>query len=209
MPYSPAGIYNPYGTSAVASNYTPNVWYNPNVNALYGYAQTPITSATVNSYVSYQQVYGTLNTATVYAVPITQTYTTGNVVYYGDWPQTPETEEEMVARLKRQAEWDEQQKKISARARELLEATLNDEQREQLKREHFFDLETSSGRLYRIKPGRKVERLDPATKKATSLFCIHPNESLPADDIAVSQKMWLETDEEAFIRTANETKLAA
>ena len=187
MPYQPAGVLNSYGLGNYAAGTVAN-------NAWISYDP---------GFVSYQ----TIGTYTTAGATNAGAYVVTNV--YTPIPYEPETPEAMAERLAQMAKWDEEQKVIKARARELLEATLNQEQREQLKKESFFDLETSSGRIYRIKPGHKVERLDPATRKATSLFCIHPHVSVPADDIAVSQKMWLETDEETFLKTANETKLAA
>lgn len=198
MPYQPAGVLNSYGlgnyaAGTVAGTVANNAW----IGYDYGFTNAIGTyTVAATNYLPTYQVY-----------PTSATYVVTNV--YSTFPCEPETPEAMAERLAQMAKWDEEQKVIKARARELLEATLNQEQREQLKKESFFDLETSSGRIYRIKPGHKVERLDPATKKATSLFCIHPRESVPADDIAVSQKMWLETDEETFLKTANETKIAA
>jgi hypothetical protein len=89
------------------------------------------------------------------------------------------------------------------RARDLLCSTLTDQQREQLHKENAFDLEVA-GRIYRIRPGRKVERLA-LDGKAEALFCIHPDFShgLPEDDVALSQKLLLEADEAAFLRIAN------
>jgi hypothetical protein len=97
------------------------------------------------------------------------------------------------------------------RAREALLLILDFRQREQFEREDCFELETSTSQIYRIRPGSRVERLDPNTKKAVSLYCIHPelHHGLPAEDVAISQKLWLETDEATFLRTANETKCAA
>lgn len=210
MPYSPAGSLPTYDTQPIFNGY-----------GLGNYAGGTVAN---NAWIGYDWGYGGItNAATVQvgyitagstnlAWPTYQVYPTSYLVtnvIYNTWPLEPETAEQTASRLAQEAKWDEEQKQIAARARELLEAVLNAEQREQLKKESFFDLETSSGRIYRIKPGRKVERLDPVTKKATSLFCIHPIVPVPADDIAVSQKMWLDTDEEGFLQTANETKIAA
>lgn len=209
MPYSPAGSLPTYDTQPIFNSYGLGNYGTVANNAWIGYDPGFAT----NAFVTYQTA-GMYTTAGANTAPWPTyqvwptSYLVTNVIY-NTWPCEPETPEQTAARLAQEAKWDEEQKQIAARARELLEAVLNAEQREQLKKESFFDLETSSGRIYRIKPGRKVERLDPVTKKATSLFCIHPIVPVPADDIAVSQKMWLDTDEEGFLKTANETKLAA
>ena len=78
-----------------------------------------------------------------------------------------------------------------------------------MEKDGAFLLEVN-GRLYRIRPGARVERLDPATKALKSYFCIHPELShgVPYDDWAISQKLLLEADEPAFLKLANETRVA-
>lgn len=95
------------------------------------------------------------------------------------------------------------------RAKGLLSNLLRPAQRAQLERENRFEL-TIEDRIYRISHGSRVERLDPVTKRPTSLFCIHPSTEhrVPAHDIMLSQKLLLETDEKDFLRIANETRVA-
>jgi hypothetical protein len=86
---------------------------------------------------------------------------------------------------------------------------LTDAQREQLTKDNSFELNVGT-RRYRIRPGMRVERYKLGTKEVESMFCIHPSPShcLPDYDVAISQKMLLETDEAEFLKTANETRAA-
>ena len=130
-----------------------------------------------------------------------QSYVSGNITVASAEP----TPEQMI-------EWasaEAVRQKAKGRARELLHSLLTDPQREQLEKDNSFELNVGS-RIYRIRTGLRVERLNPATKKIESYFCIHPDLShnLPAEDVAISQKLYLETNEELFLKIANETKAA-
>lgn len=120
----------------------------------------------------------------------------------------PPTPEELEAARAAAAVYNEERKKAKTRANALLISLLNEQQRAQFEEFKSFDLVTN-GRVYRIQPGRKVQQMDPATQKAITVFCIQPefNHNLPDEDIAISQKLFLETDEAAFLATANEWKV--
>src|SRR6266566_2762789 len=111
---------------------------------------------------------------------------------------------EELAELERRQKEDEDRRKITKeRARQLLCSILNEKQNEQFSKDGTFELEVN-GRTYRIRSGRKVERLD-HTKKSEVLFCIHPDlcHELVEEDVAISQKLLLEANEAEFLRLAN------
>ena len=180
---------------------------------------TSVTSATANNciYGGIGYDWGTANncltqvvtaSATIFAQVQEQTvqWVTWNYPYIvNQMDQMVLTPEAQAALEKQRLEEEEVRRKARVRARELLRQTLTDMQREQLEKEEAFELQVGD-RLYRIRLGRKVERLNVATKKVEKLFCIHPDfeHRLPEEDIAISQKLLLETDEGKFLSVANE-----
>ena len=86
------------------------------------------------------------------------------------------------------------------RAMDLLTMALDGEQREQFLRDGHFDVKIAD-RCYRITPGRKVLALH--DKSGTPALCIHPLANLPMEDVALAQKLHLETNEKEFLRRAN------
>ena len=107
-----------------------------------------------------------------------------------------------------QAARRQRREQAAVRARHLLKESLSPEQETQLEREKCFELRVDD-RLYRISPGNLVARLDPVSKKPLERFCIHPSSEheLPPEDVALTQKLMLETDEVSFLKIAN--RLAA
>jgi hypothetical protein len=134
---------------------------------------------------------------------------TVNAATWGGQQQLFETKRERVMRKLQTRKWNREEKARRQRATEILVAVLDDKQRQQFETHKSFELQVNS-RLYRIRPGSRVERLDPMTKKVLSYFCIHPKTeyNLPSEDVALTQKLLLETDESEFLRVANETKAA-
>ena len=188
-----------YGTITTAGTTLGN-WGSYWVNAI-PLTQTCAQTFTINSsqivppfatgnYYYYQHEYNQIGTA--YA----------SVGYQTFEPLTPEQEEE----IRKQAEATEK-KRVAAkdRARRLLVSILSDDQRQQYEKENSFELQVN-GRFYRIHPGGRVAKLDPVTKKPKSHLCIHPHNAyeLPGEDWAVSQKLLLESNEEEFLKLANE-----
>ena len=92
-----------------------------------------------------------------------------------------------------------------ARARETLLSLLNAKQRESLEQGLGFDV-TVNNHVYRIRPGNTVQRLDPSGSFPLVTLCVLPSsekgEELPEDDVALTQKLLLEADEEAFLAVA-------
>lgn len=127
-----------------------------------------------------------------------------------------ETDEQRIVREEREAAaqvaYQERQKKTAEareKAKKTLSSVLSKKQREQYVKEGVFELDVN-GRLYRVKPGCRVERLHPETKKVQSYFCIHPHNAheIPPEDTALSQKLLLEAAEAEFLKLANETRAA-
>ena len=97
------------------------------------------------------------------------------------------------------------------RALQLLEAHLSEAQREEFQRHRYFTVLSKDGqRRYRIKHGwaGNIERIDHQGKPIETL-CAHPVSPVPIPDNLLTQKLWLETDEDAFRRIANIRRLAA
>ena len=89
-----------------------------------------------------------------------------------------------------------------AKARVLLERALTPEQRRDLCARRCFYVK---GRrfTYRIREGHaaNVDALD-STGRVISRYCAHPLGRLPVYDVMLAQKLWIETDENMFLRKA-------
>lgn len=121
--------------------------------------------------------------------------------------------EERAATERRQRQEAERLEREAAvaRAKELLLAHLNEEQKRELRTERRFTVISADGeRVYRIKQGRaqNVELIAP-DGRVLERYCAHPVEMVPDEDTMLAQKLMLEADEEAFICVANVTWLAA
>jgi hypothetical protein len=124
---------------------------------------------------------------------------------------------EQVEQARRQAERYQQEQAVrmaeqseaEKRAEMLLQSVLDPAQREELKERGFFTLETiaknGERRIYRIKRGRShnVEQVDASGRRIKTL-CAHPRASVPNADTMVVQKLMLESQEEEFLRIANQ-----
>lgn len=96
------------------------------------------------------------------------------------------------------------QNEARERARALLHRHLSDRQRISLVQSSYFDVRTASGRRYRIRQGRvrNVDQLnDDGFRVAT--YCAHPGIECPDEDTMLTQLLWLQHDEEHFLRIAN------
>ncbi len=96
------------------------------------------------------------------------------------------------------------QSRARDKARQLLLARLSPEQRGDYERHRHFFVNAPSGRRYRIRHGRarNIDQVDPAGCRIRTL-CAHPAIDCPDEDTMLTQKLWLETQEELFLRTAN------
>lgn len=182
------------------------------MNSITWYDQGTAMTAVSNYF--YQQTYVTVGSSTTNVqawIPqntyILQNQTCQTVYCQSNFPA--ETKRQRVERKLADRKWRREYAKRKKRATEALVSVLTDEQRRQFEADKHFEL-TVNGRVYRVRPGSRVERLDPATKKVASYFCIHPPSEydLPSEDVALTQKLLLETAEPEFLRIANETKAA-
>lgn len=102
------------------------------------------------------------------------------------------------------------QSKIEAqavdRSLELLRSCLTDEQRCCLGAKGYFLVRAPSGRTYRINHGThgNVQVVHPETGRVLETLCIQPG-GVPVGDSMLTQKLMLETAEDAFRRHANIT----
>lgn len=154
-----------------------------------------------------QYYYGTAQSVfgNIYGIGGT-VYGSGGVTFFPQQTLTPEEVEQLNAA---NAKREQEREAAKGKARKLLMELLQEEQQKQFEKDGSFELEVN-GRLYRIRPGSKVERMDKARKQVESLFCIHPKDyELPAEDWAIGQKLLLEASESEFLRIANETRLVA
>jgi hypothetical protein len=89
-----------------------------------------------------------------------------------------------------------------ARARMLLERALTPEQRRDLLAKRYFYVK---GRKfnYRIREGQSgnVDALD-TSGCVISRYCARPLGRVPVYDVMLAQKLWIETDENMFLKTA-------
>jgi hypothetical protein len=89
-----------------------------------------------------------------------------------------------------------------AKARMLLERALTPEQRRDLFAKRYFYVK---GRrfTYRIREGHSgnVDALD-SSGRVISRFCAHPLGRVPVCDVLLAQKLWIETDENMFLKNA-------
>lgn len=220
--YSPAGVLDPQGVNNYGlGNYT-TVWQS--WNTVTGGTQT----ADAWGYWNQGFLTGSITTVTVMNAATWQYWNQGLIYQQGQTHPTVATlpvdtrsEEQILADTaatkERARVFVEQQKREAdervaavAKARATLKSVLSMAQQEQLDKHNSFELQVNE-RLYRVQPGRRVQRLNPTTKKVLSEFCIHPDNvnELPNDDIALSQKLLLEANEPEFLRLANETRMAA
>ena len=144
----------------------------------------------------------------------------------------PETEEEKTLRIEREAQSakdreeqnkrrreqeairkaeeevrEKKRKEAEKRAKELLVAHLDDEQREELENHYRFHLVGADGQRYRLhfSTHGNVRRLNEEGKEVESL-CIQPP-GVPTGDAVLAQKLMLETDVQGFRRIANSRRI--
>lgn len=89
-----------------------------------------------------------------------------------------------------------------AKARMLLERALAPEQRRDLLARRCFYVKGKRF-TYRIREGHaaNVDAID-CDGRVISRFCAHPVGRLPVYDVMLAQKLWIETDENMFLKKA-------
>lgn len=160
----------------------------------------------------------------------TSVMVSGNTWYY--WTVGPQVEVEPTpeqrAEWARQAEETKKREAVIAenkriarqRARELLDKSLSEMQRESLDKHGYFTMTTRSGREYQVKIGKAHNVIMtkgelPAKSKARSCsllgkkefrtMCFQPQDDhlLPEEDVMLAQKLALETMEDEVHQIAN------
>jgi hypothetical protein len=126
-----------------------------------------------------------------------------NVQVQGAWIDP----DAVAAAAKRQKEEQKRLADAKKQAEELLFLFLTPEQREQYKKQGYFETEINDSR-YRIHAGRagNIRKLDKNGKPSVQ-YCVHPNDWLPDADNVLAQFLALHHDEAALLRTANATPL--
>jgi len=120
---------------------------------------------------------------------------------------TEEEKTESRERLERQqreaAERAAKQNAIRAKAKELLQEILDEEQAAEYAEKGVFHVHTANGeRTYRLQPGYPPRRVKAKDGKIYS-YCIHPREQFPVEDTTAALKLLIEADEAEFLRIAN------
>ncbi|UUZ65220.1 hypothetical protein LP417_11755 [Polaromonas sp. P1-6] len=84
----------------------------------------------------------------------------------------------------------------------MLERALTPAQRRDLFANRFFYVKGKRF-TYRIREGHSgnVDALDPSGR-VVSRFCAHPFGRVPVYDVMLAQKLWIETDENMFLKKA-------
>ncbi len=117
---------------------------------------------------------------------------------------TGELAEELAEEVEQHAEQRREQRRVAcSRAKALLLELLAEEQRTEYEQHGHFHVHTRNGeRSYRLAPGRSPVRVK-GEDGITWEYCIHAAFGYPDEDVALTQKMLLEADEDAFLETAN------
>jgi hypothetical protein len=97
-------------------------------------------------------------------------------------------------------------KRATLRARKLLVDHLSPAQREDYEKKGHFFLYTNKGRKYRIDQGThgNVKLIDVTSGDVLGRYCSQPS-GVPTEDSMLAQKLYLEIDEDEFVRQANYT----
>jgi hypothetical protein len=155
--------------------------------------------------------------------------TAANAVSYyvppGQYRAPPETAAQKAERERYQAEYCErlereavELKAATVKAQKLLLEHLSEEQREQWARLKSFIVRSLSGKQYRLREGThgNVDLLGP-DGKVLETWCVPaaphqvgvPDHTVPLEDKLLTQKLWLEHDEEGICAKANKTRRVA
>lgn len=194
-----------YSIGTTTNNYVPTAWAGWNQGIYGATTQTITVTAASTVWYGWNQGYtqGAYGLGNYYQQPI--------AINQHRVVEITEEQKAEMARLQAIATEErkllaEKQAAAKVKAKQILRMTLSKRQREDFEAAGTFELMVNE-RLYRIRPGCRVERLDPVTKAIRSYFCIHPanHYELPHEDVALSQKLLLEANEAEFLRLANET----
>jgi hypothetical protein len=157
--------------------------------------------------------------------------TTGTTIYLNDlvwiswnttWTETQEQRaqreaahaererlhaEEMARLAAAQAERSRVRVAAKARAEELLLSLLTDEQVASYRDKGWFEVRGSKGGRWRIRnrgQAGNVDLMPEIGEEREATYCAHPPDHLPDADAYVAQMLHIVTDEEDFVRVANQ-----
>lgn len=82
------------------------------------------------------------------------------------------------------------------RASAILREHLTPQQRVDLAAEKAFYVRGRINRLYRVEPGNGFQIVGPVSREILVTFCLHPDEWIPADDVALATKLAIDAGEE-------------
>jgi hypothetical protein len=163
----------------------------------------------------------TATTSVTWLWNLADSTTSSSIIDDGVWLATayPERVRDPTRRVGRpRVEAREQRVRVEAARRHeaevkaelLLLAHLDPVQREDYLSHGWFVAVARSGRRYRIHRGREhnIFALDGDADRALERLCCHPVMPVPDQDTMLTQLLWLTTDEPAFRRIANITRLA-
>ena len=119
-------------------------------------------------------------------------------------PEVRQARDVEIVRLQAEAvKRNEENEAAKKRAERLLVEHLTLAQRAAYEKDRFFEVVAAKAR-YRIYHDGAVRRLGEDGREV-AVYCIHPDEAIPAGDLALAKKLLLEADEAAFRRIANES----
>ena len=95
----------------------------------------------------------------------------------------------------------------NSRARSLLLSCLSPSQRVEFSVDSSFTIVSPSGRRYRVEQGRNynIGVLGERGSRVIGRLCAGPTGNVPTYDCMLAQKLWLENDEEGFLKVANKS----
>lgn len=138
-----------------------------------------------------------------------------NATVWGNWNTVyTETREQQAERERRQAELTrahQERTRVAAtaraRAEELLLSLLSDEQAASYRDKGWFEVTGSKGGRWRIRnrgQSGNVDLMPEIGEEREATYCAHPPGQLPDADAYVAQMLQIVTDEDAFVKVANE-----
>lgn len=122
--------------------------------------------------------------------------------------QREEMTRQQEERLREYEQRNRQRVEAQARSKELLLSHLTPAQRDTFEKNQWFVVEGGRSRqLYRIRStgiSGNIDVLEGRPGKVTHRLCCHLRDvSVPLFDHILAQKIWIEADEDQFLRTAN------
>jgi hypothetical protein len=130
------------------------------------------------------------------------------VMTLDEWEATRDTPEARAERDKQRAEREAKTRAATLRAESLLFTILTPTQVKQYTDDDYFEVPVGE-RLYRLRKGRSMNVELMEAGKAKIKFCAHPSDAhdVPVPDVMLSQMLMLQSNEQEFLRIANQQVL--